>query len=40
LCLAAAGRREEARRLLLRIGDSRFQDAVDAALERIGSPRP
>jgi tetratricopeptide (TPR) repeat protein len=39
LCLAAAGRREEARRLLLRIGDSRFQDAVDAALERIGSPR-
>jgi tetratricopeptide (TPR) repeat protein len=40
LCLAAAGRRDEARRLLLRIGDSRFQDAVDAALERIGSPRP
>lgn len=39
LCLAAAGRRDEARRLLLRIGDSRFQDAVDAALERVGSPQ-
>jgi hypothetical protein len=23
--------------LLLRIGDSRFQDAVDRALERVGS---
>jgi len=39
LCLAAMGRREEARRLLLRIGDSRFQAAVDEALERVGSPR-
>jgi tetratricopeptide (TPR) repeat protein len=39
LLLAAMGRREEARRILLRIGDSRFQDKVDAALERIGSPR-
>jgi len=38
LCLAAMGRRDEARRLLLRIGDSRFQDAVDRALEAIGSP--
>jgi hypothetical protein len=38
LCLAALGRREEARRILLRIGDSRFQDAVDRALEG-GSPR-
>lgn len=37
LCLAAMGRREEARRILLRIGDSRFQEAVDAALERVGS---
>jgi hypothetical protein len=37
LCLAALGRREEARRLLLRTGDSRFQDAVDRALERVGS---
>jgi tetratricopeptide (TPR) repeat protein len=38
LCLAAMGRREEARKLLLRTGDSRFQDAVDAALERVGTP--
>lgn len=37
LCLAGLGRREEARRLLLRIGDSRFQDAVDHALEEISS---
>jgi len=39
LCLAALGRREEARRLLLRTGDSRFQEAVDRALEKIGTPR-
>jgi hypothetical protein len=39
LCLSALGRREEARLLLLRTGDSRFQDAVDRALERIGSSR-
>jgi tetratricopeptide (TPR) repeat protein len=38
LCLAAMGRRDEARRLLLKTGDSRFQDAVDRALEAIGSP--
>jgi hypothetical protein len=37
LCLAALGRREEARRLLLRTGDSRFQDDVDRALESVGS---
>jgi tetratricopeptide (TPR) repeat protein len=37
LCLAALGRREEARRLLLRTGDSRLQDAVDRALEKVGS---
>ncbi|HET7291583.1 MAG TPA: bacterial transcriptional activator domain-containing protein [Vicinamibacteria bacterium] len=37
LCLVALGRREEARRLLLRIGDSRFQDAVDRALEGAGA---
>jgi hypothetical protein len=36
LCLAALGRREEARRLLLRTGDSRFPDAVDRALEQAG----
>jgi tetratricopeptide (TPR) repeat protein len=39
LCLAALGRRQEAREMLLRIGDSRFQDAVDSALERVGSGR-
>lgn len=37
LCLAAMGDREAARKLLLRIGDSRFQEAVDRALERVGS---
>ena len=38
LSLAALGRREEARRILLRIGDSRFQEEVDRALEKVGSP--
>lgn len=38
LCLAALGRRDEARRLLLRTGDSRFQEAVDRALESVGTP--
>lgn len=38
LCLAGLGRREEARRMLLRTGDSRFQDAVDRALEAVGTP--
>jgi tetratricopeptide (TPR) repeat protein len=38
LCLAALGRRDEARRLLLHTGDSRFQEDVDRALERVGSP--
>ena len=37
LCLAALGRREEARRLLLSTGDSRFQDDLDRALEEVGS---
>jgi hypothetical protein len=37
LCLAGLGRREQARRLLLRTGDSRFQDAVDRTLEKVGS---
>jgi tetratricopeptide (TPR) repeat protein len=37
LCLAKLGRREEARRLLLRTGDSRFQEDVDRALEKVGS---
>ena len=38
LCLAALGRREEARRILLRTGDSRFQDHVDRILEQVGTP--
>lgn len=38
LCLAGLGRRDEARRLILRTGDSRFQDAVDRALETVASP--
>ncbi len=33
LCLQRLNRREEARALLLRTGDSRFQEAVDQALE-------
>ena len=37
LCLAALGRRDEARRLLLAVGDSRFQPAVDRALESVGA---
>ena len=37
LAMAGLGRREEARRMLLRIGDSRFQEAVDRALEKVGS---
>jgi hypothetical protein len=39
LILARLGRRDEARRILLRIGDSRFQDEVDQALESVGSGR-
>ena len=39
LSLAALGRREEARRLLLSTGDSRFQEEVDRALEKVGSRR-
>ena len=35
LFLAGLGRRDEARRLMLAIGDSRFQDEVDRALERV-----
>lgn len=38
LCLLGLGRREEARVLLLRTGDSRFQEDVDRALERAGTP--
>jgi len=39
LCLAAMGQRETARVLLLRTGDSRFQDAVDRTLEKVGSAK-
>ncbi len=39
VCLAKAGQGEAARRLLLRIGDSRFQDDVDRTLESVGSRR-
>ena len=39
LCLAALGRRDEARRLLLKTGDSRFQDEVDKALETVAARR-
>ena len=38
-CLAAQGRRDEARRILLAIGDSRFQEDVDRILEGLGSRR-
>ena len=39
LCLAALGRRDEARRLLLKTGDSRFQEGLDRALEKVGTGR-
>ena len=39
LCLAGLGRREEARKLLLKTGDSRLQEDVDRALETVGSPK-
>ena len=33
VCLARLGRKDEARRLLLKIGDSRFQEAIDRIME-------
>jgi tetratricopeptide (TPR) repeat protein len=39
LCLAAGGQRDAARRLLLRTGDSRFEDAVDRLLEKVAQGR-
>jgi hypothetical protein len=40
LCLARAGQRDAARRILLRTGDSRFEDAIDRLLETVaGSTR-
>ena len=38
LCLARAGQRDAARRILLRTGDSRFEEAIDRLLEKVGSP--
>jgi hypothetical protein len=35
LCLARAGQRDAARRILLRTGDSRFEDAIDRLLETV-----
>ena len=39
IALAALGRREEARRIVLRIGDARLEDAADRALDRISAGR-
>jgi len=39
LCLIGLGRRQEARHLLLRLGDSRFQERVDEALEEASRAR-
>jgi hypothetical protein len=38
LCLAAEGQKDAARKILLKIGDSRVQDAVDRALEAVAAP--
>lgn len=35
LCLARAGQKDAARRILLRTGDSRFEDAIDRLLEAV-----
>jgi hypothetical protein len=40
VCLARLGRKEEARRLLLRIGDSRFHDEIDRVMEGLNVRRP
>jgi tetratricopeptide (TPR) repeat protein len=37
LCLAGLGRKDEARRILLRTGDSRFETAIDALLEAVAA---
>jgi tetratricopeptide (TPR) repeat protein len=37
LCLAGTGRRDAARRLLLRTGDSRFEAAIDRLLETVAA---
>ncbi|HEX9188900.1 MAG TPA: hypothetical protein VGB87_17605, partial [Vicinamibacteria bacterium] len=40
LCLARAGQPAAARRILLRTGDSRFEDAIDTLLEKVSRPDP
>lgn len=40
ICLARLGRKDEARRLLLRIGDSRFHDDIDRIMEGLDVRRP
>jgi tetratricopeptide (TPR) repeat protein len=37
LCLALAGQRDAARRILLRTGDTRFEEAIDRLLEKVGT---
>ena len=39
LCLAGTAQRDAARRLLLRTGDSRFEDAIDQLLEKVAQGR-
>jgi tetratricopeptide (TPR) repeat protein len=39
LCLARAGQRDAARRILLRTGDSRFEDKVDQLLEAVAEKK-
>jgi tetratricopeptide (TPR) repeat protein len=39
LCLARAGQRDAARRILLRTGDSRFEDAIDRLLEKVAEAK-
>lgn len=36
VCIARLGRKDEARRILLRIGDSRFQEDIDRIMEGLG----
>ena len=39
MCLARAGQRDAARRILLRTGDSRFEDKVDQLLEAVAASK-
>ena len=40
MCLARAGQRDTARRMLLRTGDSRFEDETDRLLEAVAEGKP